>query len=297
MRNRTIPRNGKLAAMVLLSLAAMTFGSTAAAANFPVGTHLIKGTVTDWKNKALDSSAGVTVQAVNTNGNIIATAKVFDPDPSKDGYNFLLQIPLSTIATDKTVAVGDTLNFVLVHESELSIALSPQIVGNANAVSSVNFSYVNMKSYTDTATGETVNVPQEYIDSIAAWMEAYEIAGAYDPFADYDGDGANNYAEYRASTDPFDPKYKLAITSYSASKDAPHAISFEYVGGVVYGVSTTLSLTNPEWTTQPVKKTETDSVNHEQVMLSDDEEIVDDTTIYVVPAEGATSQFFKLEAK
>ena len=28
-----------------------------------------------------------------------------------------------------------------------------------------------------------------------------------------------------------------------------------------------------------------------------DEDVVDVTTIYVVPAEGATSQFFKLEAK
>ena len=34
-----------------------------------------------------------------------------------------------------------------------------------------------------------------------------------------------------------------------------------------------------------------------QVMPSADEEDVGMTTIYVVPAEGATSQFFKLEAK
>jgi hypothetical protein len=45
-----------------------------------------------------------------------------------------------------------------------------------------------------------------------------------------------------------------------------------------------------------VKKTETDS-EHEQIMPSDDEEDVGLATIYVVPAEGATSQFFKLEAK
>ena len=67
-------------------------------------------------------------------------------------------------------------------------------------------------------------------------------------------------------------------------------------GGHVYGVATTRSLTNPQWATQKVKKTETDA-EREQVMPSADEEDVGMTTIYVVPAEGATSQFFKLEAK
>ena len=59
---------------------------------------------------------------------------------------------------------------------------------------------------------------------------------------------------------------------------------------------TALSLTNPQWALQKVKKAETDS-EHEQVMLSADEEDVGLATIYVVPAEGATSQFFMLEAK
>ena len=75
-----------------------------------------------------------------------------------------------------------------------------------------------------------------------------------------------------------------------------HTIMFEYAGGRIYGVSTTLSLTNPQWATQPVKKSEADG-EHEQVMFSADEDEVGSTTIYVVPAEGATSQFFKLEAK
>ena len=127
-------------------------------------------------------------------------------------------------------------------------------------------------------------------------MEAYEIEGDYDPFADYDKDGASNYAEYRAGTNPFDATDKLAITAYSAPQNAPHAISFEYAGGHVYGVATTLSLTNPQWATQKVKKTETDA-EREQVMPSADEDDVGVATIYVVPAEGAKSQFFKVEAK
>jgi len=288
-------RHQTMSVILAAVFAALNAASVVAAVNFPVGTHLIKGTLKDWQNKVLTSSAAVTIQAVSTNGTVIASTKV--ADPSADGYNFLLQIPLSSTATGSTAAVGDTLNCVLVQESGLSLAASPLVVGEANAISTVSLAYVNMKSYTSTdGTGTTASVPVEYVDTIAAWMEAYEIEGDYDPFADYDKDGASNYAEYRAGTNPFDATDKLAITAYSAPQNAPHAISFEYAGGHVYGVATTLSLTNPQWATQKVKKTETDA-EREQVMPSADEDDVGVATIYVVPAEGAKSQFFKVEAK
>ena len=288
-------RHQTMSVVLAAVFAALNAASVFAAVNFPVGTHLIKGTLKDWQNKVLTSSAAVTIQAVATNGSIIASTKVVNP--SVEGYNFLLQIPLSSKATDSTAAVGDKLNCVLVQESGLSLAANPLVVGEANAVSTVSLAYVNMKDYTSTdGTGTTASVPAEYVDTIAAWMEAYEIEGDYDPFADYDKDGASNYAEYRAGTNPFDATDKLAITAYSAPQNAPHAISFEYAGGHVYGVATTLSLTNPQWATQKVKKTETDA-EREQVMPSADEDDVGVATIYVVPAEGAKSQFFKVEAK
>ncbi len=276
----------KLAVFLLLPMVA------GAVPNFPVGTHLFKGTLKDWQNNVLTSSASVTVQAVATNGTVIASTTV--ADPTDEGCNFLLQIPLSTTATSSTAVVGDKLNCVIVRESGLSLAATPLKVGNANAVSSVSLTFVNMVSYTNGT--DVVGVPQEYIETMAPWMEAYGREGDYDPFADYDDDGATNYAEYRAGTNPFDDTDKLAITAYSAPQNALHTISFEYVGGHVYGVATTLSLTNPDWTTQAVKKSETD-VEHEQVMPSAVEDDVGVATIYVVPAEGATSQFFKLEAK
>ena len=282
----------KLAAALLLPLAA---AGVAAAANFPTGTHLVKGTLKDWRNKVLTSTSEVTVQAVSTNGTVIASAKV--ADPTADGYNFLLEIPLSSKATDFTAAFGDRLNCVLVRESGLSLALDPIEVGEADAVSTVCLALVNMQSFTSTNdASETVSVPAEYVDTIAPWMEAYGFEGEYDPFADYDDDGATNYDEFRAGTNPFDDSDKLAISAYAAPQDAPHALSFEYVGGHVYGVATTLSLTNPRWAAQPVKKSGTDA-EHEQVMPSAVEDDVGVATIYVVPAEGATSQFFRVEAK
>ena len=287
-------RHNPTSVVLIAAFAAMTVAGAAVAANFPVGTHLVKGTLKDWQNNVLTSSAAVTIQAVATNGTVIASTPV--ANPSADGYNFLLQIPLSSTATDSTAAVGDQLNCVLIQETGLALAASPITVGNANAVSSLALEFVNMQSYTNSA-GATVNVPAEYVDTIAAMLEDEGIEGEdYDPFADYDHDGVSNYNEYRAGTDPFNPDDKLEVKAYTASQSAPHAISFEYVGGHIYGVETTLSLTNPQWALQKVKKTETDS-EHEQIMPSDDEEDVGLATIYVVPAEGATSQFFKLEAK
>ena len=112
-------RHNPTSVVLVAAFAAMTVAS-AAAANFPVGTHLVKGTLKDWKNKVLTSSAAVTIQAVATNGTVIASTKV--ANPSEDGYNFVLQIPLSTAATDSTAAVGDTMNCVLVQDSGLSLA-------------------------------------------------------------------------------------------------------------------------------------------------------------------------------
>ena len=295
MGRSTMGKHKSIAATAAFALMALWAIPAWAAANFPVGTHLVKGTLKDWQNKALTSSAAVTIQAVATNGTVIASTKV--ANPSEDGYNFLLQIPLSSTATDSTAAIGDRLNCVLAQDSGLSLAVDPITVGDANAVSTVCLALVDTKSYTATnGTDKTVSVAQEYVDTIAAWMEAYEIEGEYDPFADYDNDGASNYDEYRAGTNPFDDTDRLAITAYTAPQNALHTLSFEYAGGHVYGVETTLSLTNPEWALQKVKKTETDA-EHEQVMPSADEDDVCVATIYVVPAEGAKSQFFKLEAR
>ena len=268
-----------------------------AAVNFPLGTHLYKGTLKDWQNKVLSASSGVTIQAVATNGVILASTKV--TNPTADGYNFLLQVPLSTVSTDSTAAIGDSLNCVLIEDSgtvTTNVTTQPLVVGEADAVSTVSLVFVDMKTYTNSTTKAVVQIPAEYVRQITVMMEAEGRTGDYDPFADYDGDGVSNYDEYLAGTHPFDASDKLAIKNYAALEEKLHAISFEYVGGHVYGVLTTLSLTNLAWKVQNVKASET-AAESNQVIPSAEDGDVGETTIYVVPAEGATSQFFKMEAK
>ena len=281
----------------MLAVGAALCALNAVAVNFPIGTHLYKGTLKDWQNKVLTSSSSVVVQAVATNGTVLASTNV--TDPTTDGFNFLLQVPLSTVATDSTAAIGDSLNCVLIEGSgtaTTNVTTQPLVVGEANAVSTVSLVFVNMKTYTNSTTKATVQIPAEYVREITVLMESEGRSGDYDPFADYDNDGASNYDEYLAGTSPFDASDKLAIKDYAAPENAPHPITFEYVGGHVYGVATTLSLTNPEWLTQGVKESAT-AAESDQVMPSAEEGDVGVATIYVVPAEGATSQFFKMEAK
>ena len=114
-------RHNPTSVVLVVAFAAMTAVGAAVAANFPIGTHLVKGTLKDWQNNVLTSSAAVTIQAVATNGTVIASTPV--ANPSADGYNFVLQIPLSTTATDSTAAVGDQLNCVLIQETGLALGI------------------------------------------------------------------------------------------------------------------------------------------------------------------------------
>ena len=61
-------RRNPISAVRAIIFAAMTAASVAVAANFPVGTHLIKGTLKDWQNKVLTSSAAVDPVAFEERG-------------------------------------------------------------------------------------------------------------------------------------------------------------------------------------------------------------------------------------
>ena len=116
-------RTNKLA-VLLLSLAAV---NAASAANFPVGTHLIKGTLKDWQNKVLTSDAAVTIQAVATNGTVVASTtgpalpdRIIDP--AGDGRQWIELTTQFVMTKQGTMSInslihiqGDELNTTLVH--------------------------------------------------------------------------------------------------------------------------------------------------------------------------------------
>ncbi|MBR1586815.1 MAG: hypothetical protein IJ658_00685 [Kiritimatiellae bacterium] len=307
LRKTSTSRKRGVGAFGRLSFALIALGawSAWAAANFPVGTHIIKGSVMGYdengRNILLSSENGVTIRAVDTNGQVIAESKV--TDATQDGVNFALQIPLSKTATDSTCAVGDQLNCVMVEASGILISAEPLTVGGARESQTVTLKMVDVKRYVSEDGSKTNQVAQAYVDAIQAWMEDDEELDEqfrgkpYDPFADYDNDGSSNYAEYLAGTNPFDASDRLKITAFSISRTSgTAALSFEYVGGHVYGVNTTTNLTNPTWLSQKIRTSET---GEELALIapSTDLEDIGTNTIYMTPAMDAPQGFFWLEAK
>lgn len=290
-------KNVVLAVGAAVALAVV--GTAGAAPNFPVGTHVVKGSVRGYdengRNVVLPASRGISIRAVNSNGVVIAESKV--RDASADGVNFALRIPLSTEATDSSCAVGDKLECVMVEPGGLMVGAEPLVVGGAREAQSVTLRLVDVKQYVSADGTRTNEVAQAYVDAIQAWMadEAAYGGREYDPFADYDGDGRSNYAEYLAGTNPFDESDRLEVRSIGMA-DGKAALSFEYVGGHVYGVRAARDLSNPEWLAQKVRAS-AEGAELQQVVPSADPDDVGEATIWMTPAADESMGFYVLEAK
>ena len=296
----------RLGALGRLSFALIALGAcpALAASGILEGTHIIKGSVLGYdengRNILLSSESGVKIRAVDTNGQVIAEAKV--RDAATDGINFVLQIPLSKTATDLTCAAGDQLNCVMVEASGILISTEPVTVGGALESQTVTLKMIDVHRYVSQDGTKTNEVAQAYVDAIQAWIDGDDELDEqyrgkpYDPFADYDGDGASNYAEYLAGTNPFDFSDLLKVRAFS--KEPGRAmITFEYVGGHLYGVKATSELTNPEWMLQKVRMSETGEEYSQFAPSTDPEAEPDTTTIFMTPVTDEKQGFFKLEAK
>lgn len=279
--------------MTLSVMATVSLAATGP--NFVTGTHTVKGMLKNIRNVVLPASSQVRIQAADKGGHVIAATTVCDP--SDDGYNFALFIPLSQTATDCTAAVDDELICVFTSDNGISVATSPVKVGETDACSEFKFVFLDVTTVTNRDDSTQIAlVPNAYLEEIEAYLESEMQYGGkkYDPWGDYDGDGALNYAEYLAGTNPFDPSDKLRITAFD--KGAKAAIGFEYVGGHLYGVKATPTLVNPEWLTRRASTT-AEGAEHDQVMPSANEDDIGTATIYVTPTVGAQQEFFAIEAK
>jgi hypothetical protein len=279
-----------VAASVSLGAALAAFG-----ANFPLGTYVYTGSVMNYRHEVLTSADGVSVQAVATNGTVLATCKVTDPVVST-GVNFVLEVPVASEASGKSAAIGDELNCVVVSASG-SASVSPQplpVVARASNVTNVNIVSASATSFEK--DGKTVLVSDKYLSMIAPLMR-YEGRSAYDPFADWDGDGASNYAEYLAGTNPFDESDRLRIRAFELGRTAT-LLTFEYAGGHLYAVDSSPTLTDPAWAKEPFKVGSADVAEQKTVSMEGNEyEDVGVMTLYLAPASDSPSMFYSLRAE
>lgn len=264
----------------------------AEAACFPCGTYVIAGGVKNSANELFKADEGIRLQAVSADGAILAESDLFGPY-GEGAYNFRLQVPLSTTATPKTAAVGDTVNLVLKIGDELNLNANPVPIVRANGLTNLFVQVVDVVAYTNATSTEIAYIARDYLDTIAPWL-GYVGKKTYDPWEDWDGDGSFNYKEYQNGTNPFDPLDYLRITDAKMTAAGHFAISFEYVGGHVYGFAATPTLTKPAWAAKSVKTSET-GVEQAQVAFAGTDEESDIATVYVTP--GRTNEFFTVEGK
>lgn len=264
--------------------------SAALAANFPLGTYVYSGTVLDYRHEARTASDGLVVQAVATNGTVLASCRVTDPVVST-GVNFVLEVPVSTEASARSAAIGDTLNCVVVSSSgAASVAAQPlPVVARANAIVNVNLVSAPFQTFSD--GGKKVEVSDDYLAGIAPLM-AQAGKAAYEPFADWDGDGSSNYEEYKAGTNPFDASDRLRITAFRPGAAAT-LLEFEYAGGHLYAVAASPSLTNATWTAEAFGVGSATAARQQTYFQPGrEDQDVGVATIYLAPASASPSMFY-----
>ena len=277
--------------LLALTSSLLAFAAVAATPNFSIGTYIVNGAVKDGDNKVLTADSGVIVRAVTASGKVVAEATVGAANST--GQNFLLEVPIATRATDKTAVVGDELSIVFIRGGETLVAAEKVRVTGVCEANTSDYVFLPVSEFTkNDGSGEMVKIPTEYLEIIESWLDGQK----YDPWGDDDGDGQSNYQEFLAGTHPFNASDVLRVLKF-APGGAGHQITFEYVGGHVYGVAATPSLVKPSWATAGVKQEADDTPGERVLPPPNVENGVGVTTIYVVPTEGAKQEFFKLEAK
>lgn len=263
--------------------ALLAVASAASAANFPLGTQIVSGSVRNYLNELYPCDGNVRVQAADTNGNVLAECAVHRAVAGSAGENYLLEVPVTSVATGSSIAPGDPIRLYVIDGSELKVAAgtvsSPKSIDDV----CVNLSVVDVTWFDSTSPYANelgrVAVANEYLDLWAAYADGRK----YDPDADDDGDGATNYFEYLAGTNPFDESDFLAIRDFRLDAGQTAAITFEYVGGHVYTVLSSLALAKPSWTAE---KTVLPAAAENEPGIA---------TVFVLPTEKVPAKFFRID--
>jgi len=269
--------------------------------NYPVGTFLIHGLAENERKIVLGlvpDDEALRMQAVATNGTVLAECSFTAPTSASSPDNFLLEVPMTRLATDDSAAVNDTVQLCLVKNGEPKAVLSEPIrLYSATGTTNLVAQLYETVSYTN-KDGRVATLPADYVRGLGVNYPGQDAVAAYDPFADSDGDGVSNYGEYLAATNPFDPNERLSIRAFERSPDRVK-LTFEYVGGVVYGVSASPSLEpqKADWKEAELATEPAQAPSARRMLLDADVQGVGRKTFYLLPTEKADSMFYRLEVK
>lgn len=187
--------SSKLAGFCVWAAACGAFPATAAAQFISVPPVTYSGMVKDYMLRPFDKQYKATVYVRRTSPDHALLAKADTANPL-NGINYALAVPLVSVSNVVTTAatVGEQVRFDVDDGRIIWGGRSVQTLVRPGCCT------LDLTLMTD-ANGNGVS--DEYEALIQALMDAYGVAGPYDPSADYNGDGITNYQHYLAGTSPF----------------------------------------------------------------------------------------------
>ena len=200
------------------------------------------GRITDYAHCAYDADQKVEIRAKTADGRLLA--KTTTATGGKSAYNYVLEIPTATKTMDGYVTPGTQLVFEFADPDgviyERLVTAGDATVGDPGGLRELDIALARDED------GD--GIPDEYVDWLGylMWLNGKD---AYEPDADWDGDGASNRAEYVAGTNPFDPTDRLSVREMAEEKGYEGYLKFTFLAnqGRSYTVDTAEALKDADW--------------------------------------------------
>ena len=283
-----------LLSLPYLSSAAVT--KNTAQNPFPLPPFTFVGRVVDYAHVAFDADQKVEIRVLDKDGKLIVKGETFTGGNSV--YNFSVDVPLTDVEdVPGYVNTGAKVTIVFVDPDGVIYA---NLVADVKGEKSVTVGNPGELKTLDVVLGTDSNhdgVPDEYVEDLAYLLsrKGYK-KDDYKAYGDLDNDGANNYEEYVAGTNPLDPKDRFSVREMAVEVGREDYLRFKFLAarGRSYTVDTTEELKDAVWR-QAAFVDGADGVEKTRLNTSA-EEPADYREIYVLK-ENVKQQFWKMKVE
>lgn len=200
------------------------------------------GRITDYAHIAYDADSMVEIRVKASDGTLLA--KTHTSAHESSSFNYRIDIPIASQSIPGYGKIGETVAFEFIDPEGRSYS---GLVTDGDATLGLAGDYRKLDIILATDANKD-GVADEYVETLEYLMWINGIA-EYDPNADYDKDGATNYAEYVAGTNPFDAtdRFNVRQMAMAVGEDDYIAMRVMVNQGRVYSVKTTEELGAADW--------------------------------------------------